>query len=204
MNYNIYTMDSVSESSEHSRRHEIDHSPEVEYLFDVVASRFNEASNKQYRNKDASYYTLENIGESMFYCIALTDSYTDLISKSKSVEVFDVLAPAVTSDSEHPVIDPIHNNPEASFYLRKYTGSKQPEFIAISRMAFEAKPKDTISAIKHFLHDKKTQGDEIYALASKIRDYELIPANVPPRYTPAEQILKFLGIDPDNSWHKIS
>lgn len=192
-------MDSVSWSNEYSNNRETDNSPEVDYLFDVVASRFNEASNKQYRNKDAAYYVLENIGESMFYCIALTESYIDLISKSKSVEVFDVLAPAVASDAEHPIIDPIHNNPEASFYLRKYTGTKQPEFIAISKMAFEAKPKDTISAIKHFLHDKKTQGDEIYALASKIRDFELIPANVPPRYSPAEQILKFLGIDPDNS-----
>lgn len=198
MAYNSYTMDSVSGSNEYSRHHEKDSSPEVNYLFDVVASRFNEASNKQYRNKDAAYYVIENIGESMFYCIALTDSYTDLISKARGAEVFDILAPAIESDAEHPAIDPIHDNPNASFYLRKYTGTKQPEFIAISRQAFDLKHKDTVSTIKHFLNDKETRGDEIYALAQKIRDYELIPANVPPRYSPAEQILKFLGIDPDN------
>lgn len=198
MNYNTYTMDGVKGPNDYPIGHESSRSPEVDYLFDVVASRFNEAAAKQSRNKDTSYYVVENIGESMLYCIALANSYSDLISKAQTTDVFEVLAPAITTDAEHPAIEQIHNNQNASFYLRKYTSSKQPEFVSLSRMAFNLKYKDTISTIRHFLNNKKSNGDEVYALAQKIRDYELIPANVPPRYSPAEQILKYLGIRPDD------
>lgn len=172
-------------------------SKELEYLFDVVDDRFNEASEKQTKNKDVAYYGIDVVNETIYYTMTFARSYHRFVTGRADAEVFEVLIPSLIADAEEPVIEQIAGNPEARFMLRKYNKNHEPVYLDISAEGFRGSKKEIVRAYKQFFSNKVEKIDRIMSLAERIRDYELIPSNVPPRYTPVERILRELGIDPN-------
>lgn len=196
-------MDSVWNKEPYPKK-DVYGSPELEYLFDVVADRFDEASRRQSRNKDVSYYTIEAFGKNIYYTITLANSYLDIITKGKTADVLEVLVPGIIADTESPIIEQINHNEKATFVLRKYIAEvKEPVYLHVDTKKLKLKNKNKAGfseEIKEDLdnNDVKTE-DLAFEIAAKIRDYELIPSNVPPRYAPAELIMRQLGIFPTDA-----
>lgn len=197
-------MDSVW-NKEPNPKKDIHSSPELEYLFDMVADRFNEASKRQSRNRDVSYYTIEALGKSIYYTITLASSYLDIINKNKKADILEVLVPGIIADTESPIIEQINDNEKASFVLRKFIADlKDPVYLHVDtkKLKIKSKNKTEFSSQDNEELDKNEvkPEDVAFEIATKIRDYELIPSNVPPRYAPTELIMKEFGIFPTDAW----
>ena len=170
---------------------EVNHSSnELRYLFDVVDDRFGEAVTRQSRNKDVVYYTIETLDDSVYYTITLANRYLDIISREKDSEVLELLIPGLDSDIESPVVEQIRDNKDAHFLIRRREkSSKKSSYINVDTEGFSSNKEYKSAHIQ-------SSSDETFDLAAKIRDYELIPSNVPPRYAPTDLIMKNLVIFP--------
>lgn len=179
-------------------------SPELEYLFDVVADRFDEASRRQSRNKDVAYYTIETLGKSIYYTITLANSYSNIITRGEKVDILEVLVPGITADTEYPIIEQINHNENASFVLRKHISDvKEPVYLHVDTKKLKVKSRNKIAFSDDYeentIQNENNAEDLAFDIAAKIRDYELIPSNIPPRYAPTELIMKELGIFPTDA-----
>ncbi len=196
-------MDSVW-NKEPNPKKDIHSSPELEYLFDVVAERFNEASKRQSRNRDVSYYTIEALGKTIYYTITLASSYLDIITKAKKADIVEVLVPGIIADTESPIIEQINDNEKATFVLRKHVADvKDPVYVHVDTKKMNVKSKNKSAFSDDLKKESEQNGVKIedlaFGIAAKIRDYELIPSNVPPRYAPTELIMKELGVFPTDA-----
>jgi len=167
-------------------------SPELRYLFDVVDDRFGEAVTRQTRNKDVVYYSIETLDDFIYYTITLANRYLDIISKEKDSEVIELLIPGLDSNIESPVVEQIRDNKDAHFLIRKRVKSNKASYINVGTGGFS-------SSKEHKSTTAEFNNDGAFDLATKIRDYELIPSNVPPRYAPTELIMKNLVIFPNEA-----
>lgn len=194
----MYTMDSAS-SNEHYPNYEEYSSPELCYLFDVVAERFNEAVSKQATNENSPYYVIEALDHKIYYGTTYARSYLDLITKRNYSEKFEVLVPAIMADSEVPLVEQISNNPDATFLMRTNDKNNNTVYLNITTQGFSGSKKEIVKAYKQFISGKVRKEDRVYRLAELVRDYELIPSNVSPRYKFAELLLRESGVDLSDS-----
>lgn len=191
-------MDSAPQHERYSSS-EKSSSIELGYLFSVVEERFNEASEKQTQNTDSPFYTVEVLNDKTYYGMTFAKSYLDLITRRNYSEKFEVLVPALMADVEVPFAEQINENESASFLIRKSDRHNNPVYLNATTTGFKGGKKEIVKAYKQFFSDKVPKEDRVYKLAEIIRDYELIPSNVSPRYSLAELLLRHSGVEPTDA-----